>query len=313
MLQKKLYGMMALLICLVQLNLSAEIPFLGDCCSWDELFCDVGGLNYIGLDTGYRYDKVANRAVAYGADRPVFASTQEQNSVNSYILGVKGRYECHRIIFKGFYHYGWIGDGHYSEAGLRGCISGHVQDGSLAIGYALPSNCCWLTAFYAGWSYDGLRSKVRHTHGCRDSFHPNFGKTDIKTSICGPWVGSDVIFTPCTNFELTLAEELHWGRWSGENRYRDRHPRFEYGPIDGYSNSRSLHNMWGNVFRIEGLYKMCNCWEVGLNLDYTVWASSGHGRFNGREGEGDLALHHRKIIDVKWTSFSATATIAYAF
>lgn len=308
---KKLFGLVALLICVLQLNLSADIPFIGNCC-WDEMFCDVGGMNYLGLDTGYRYDKVSNRAVVYGHETAVYSATQEQDAVNSYILGLKGQYEWHRIVLKGFYHYGWVGGGHYHEEGLHGKLHGRLHDGSIAIGYAIPSDCCWMTVWYAGWSYDGLNTDANLRLHCNENTN-HFGKDRVHTRYRGPWVGTDVIFTPCCNFKLTLSEEIHYGRWNGESRF-SHEPGDDFGAIVGFSNRRSHHHMWANVFRLEGLYDFCDCWQLGLNLDYTVRASSGHGRICwSHRNEDTVRYSTKQVIDAKWTTFAATATIAYAF
>ena len=313
MLQKKLFGMVALLVCAVQLNLSANFSCF-DNCSLGDFFYDVGGLNYLSLDTGYRYDKVTNRAVLYGPATDVFATTQAQTAINSYILGVKGQYEFKRLLVKGNYHYGWIGDGDYFHGNQKGDLRGHLNDGSIALGFALPSqNCCWLTAFYAGYSYDGLHTHANKVRAPFAGALVNLGKITTKTTIKGPWFGSDIIFRPACDFTLIIGDDIHFGHWNGSNHFAAGDPGVSFGEIEGFSSNSNQHNMWGNVFRVEGYYKVYECWDLGFDLQYTRWVSSGHGRYTPVSSPLPTGITNNYIIDAKWASFSATATIAYVF
>jgi len=300
-------------MCAVQLNLSANFSCF-DNCSLGDFFYDVGGLNYLSLDTGYRYDKVTNRAVLYGPATDVFAATQAQTEINSYILGVKAQFEFKRILIKGNYHFGWIGSGKYLHEGQHGNLQGYLNDGSAALGFAFPSESCWLAAIYGGWSYDALFTTANHVIAPNTTALVNVGSIKTKTTIHGPWVGTDVILRPFCNTTFIIGDDIHFcGRWNGTNRFVNGAPGATFGEIEGFSSNRNQHNMWGNVFRFEGLYNFCHGLTVGFNLQYTHWISSGHGLYSPINSPLPTGVTINQITNVKWNSFSATATLAYEF
>ena len=307
--------MVAALLCTMQLTLSADICGIDfNNFSWDDIFYEVDDFSYLGIDTGYRYDKISNRAVLYGPTTDVFASTLEAKDVQSYILGVKGQYEFCRLLVKGNYHHGWVLDGSYLDGSFRGDdLGGHTNDASVALGFVFITNKCLISNIYAGWSYDELNFKAKDVTAPAGGVIVPIGDIRYRSRLNGPWIGTDIILRPTCETTVTIGTEAHWAEWNGKRLLPGADLGTGFGEITGFSNRFNHHHFTGAVFRLEGAYAIDSCLDLGLNFKFQGWTSSGRGRFSRVSTPLPTTFDTNNIIDLKWTSFSATAYIDYVF
>jgi len=269
---------------------------------------------YFALDTGYRWDRISNRATLGGLNVGVYGSTQKLKNINSYQLGGKGFWnliECAYIRGEG--HYGWTGKGKYSEGGYFGNTKGYTYDGKGALGwffYVAPS--IWF-APVVGYSTDALNLKATDIHVAINGHR--FHKKSIKAhqNFQGPFIGFDAFFVDDC-FDFSLSYEFHFARWRGERLIQGR----EYGnsPIFGittsFSNMRHLNHVYGNVFNFDFGYQFCNCWRIGLDLKFQSYYGDS-GKYKQTRRPIQPLFTYAKVDGLRWLSFASTLTLGRAF
>jgi len=269
---------------------------------------------YLALDTGYRWDRTSNRATFGGRNVSVKGSTQELKDINSYQLGVKGCWNFYEGSYlRGEGHYGWTGNGNYSEGGYTGHTKGHTFDGKGAVGYAFCVAPSILFAPVVGYSYDGLHLKA---HGIRVAINGiNYHKNPIKAhqSFRGAFLGFDAIFDVCGCLDFIFTYEFHFAKWNGERLIQGG----EYGnsPIFGtttaWSNVRNLNNVYGNFFSFDLGYQICG-WRLGLDLKFqSYYGRAGH--YKQTRGIVNELYTYHKVDGLRWLSFASTITLGKAF
>lgn len=280
------------------------------------VFATIEPQNYFCIDTGYRWDKISNRAVLYGDEPGVRSVSQIAKGLNSFLLGGKGRGTLFNTIYgKAMAHYGWMAhDGAYKEEGsMTGGISGHTVDATVAAGYLFPFGYCWGIAPLVGWSYDKLHVKGKHVHAAILGVSPNMGNISYKSRFQGPWIGFDLLFQPNCLWDFTFGYEWHYARWHGSRILSRGDLGISYGTTTGFSNVRDHHHLIGNVFSFEGSYIFRTNWSIGFGLRYQNWKSSQTGHYKRTTTPLDPAFTSRLITDVSWDSFSATGRLGYIF
>lgn len=274
-------------------------------------FCDFSG--DIRLDTGYRWDKLNNRVSLFGEDFPARVSSQELNHINTFLLGTVGHLVYKSWFLKGEYHYGWIGNGKYDEGGFNGKLHGHTVDGSAALGYIFPVNACIWFAPLAGWSYDSIRTNARHVRVGLNGSVVDVGGIQCRSRFQGPWIGTDIIFQPCCNFQIVLGHELHYAHYRGTRFLNDGELGEEFGITTGFSNVRKHKHMWGQLFRLDFSYMYCKMWDFGFELKYQTWNAAGNGRYKRTRVPTPPEVTSERLNDVEWQSFTATLHVGYMF
>jgi hypothetical protein len=264
------------------------------------------------LDVGYRWDKINNRVSLFGADE-ARVSSQTINHVNTFLLGATGYLAYDRLFIKGQYHYGWIGNGRYDEAGFVGKIHGHTSDALAGLGYLFQIHRCIWTAPIAGWSYDNLHMTAKHVRIGLDGVVSSVGNIVCRNRFQGPWIGFDVVFQPTQSYQFVLGHEFHYAHWRGTRWLSNGELGSAFGETTGFSNTRKHNNIWGQVFRLDVTYMVCQMWDCGLGLKYQSWSSCGNGNYKRTIVPVDPTITAKRVTDVDWESFTLTLHTSYMF
>lgn len=278
-------------------------------CLIPHAFSECQYCGYLWLDTGYRWDKISNRVNLFGENFGDRTSSQTAKQLNSFQLGVKGKFALNCWLLKGSYHHGWLADGRYDEAGFRGKARGHTNDALGGIGYYFCLNRCMWVAPLVGWSCDELNITGKNII---DEL-TNVGDIKYKSRFQGPWVGVDFTFQPSPCYWATFGYELHHADWHGTRLLEDGELGTNFGFTTGFSNKRRHKNIWGHVFELDGTYVFRECWNVGLSLKYQIWKAAGTGHYKRTIVPADPAITSKVVNDVEWESFSLMVHAGYAF
>lgn len=278
-----------------------------------KAYSEIEDINYLDLDTGYRWDKISNRVVLSGIGFGARVSTQMANKLGSYQLGLKGQYSYCQMLVKGSFHYGWIKGGRYDEGGFGGKAGGHTMDALGGFGYLFCISDCWGVAPLVGWSYDEIDVKGQSVKTPLDGVLLDIGDIKYKSRFQGPWLGADVFFEPTACSRISLGYEFHIAHWNGTRTLEQGELGTEFGTTTGFSNIRKLNPVLGNVFSLDGAYTFCGCWDFGIGLKYQIWKSVGSGRYKRTIIPTDPAITSQIVEDVEWNSFSLMFQIGYMF
>lgn len=270
-------------------------------------------LAYLVADTGYRWDKISNRASLSGVGFGARVSTETANKLNTFLLGAKGQLDICEWLIKGSAHYGWINSGRYDEGGFLGNADGHTIDASGGLGYYFNPCDCWGFAPFAGWSYDEIDVEGKHVRTPLNGSPIDIGTIKYRSKFQGPWIGIDFLFFEDFCYQISFGYELHHAHWRAARKLPGPDLGLDFGTTTGFSNVRTHNNIWGNVFHLEGIYSLNECWDIGLSFKYQIWKSAGSGRYRRTSTPLDPAITHAVIQDVSWESFTATANIGYVF
>jgi hypothetical protein len=267
------------------------------------------------IDSGYRWDRISNRATLGGVNSGIKGSTQKMRGINSYQLGGRGIWnfiECAYI--RGDGHYGWTGKGKYSEGGYFGNTKGYTFDGKGALGYFFCVAPSIWAAPVVGYSYDALNLKATNIHVAINDVVYHRNNIKAHQSFQGPFVGFDLFFdiNPCWDFAFSY--EFHFARWRGERLIQGR----EYGnpPLFGtttaYSNTRRLNSAYGNVFNFDLGYQFCDCWRLGLDLKYQFYNGDG-GKYKQTRRPIMPLYTYANVDGLRWLSFASIITLGRTF
>ncbi len=269
---------------------------------------------YVALDNGYRWDKISNHVSLGGPTATVQSSTQLLRQINSYQLGARGQWDYNDCLFvRADGHYGWVGDGKYSEGGFFGNSRGHTSDIEGAIGsYFLMHEGIWIAPF-VGWSYDSLQLKGEKISTAING--QTYHLSDIKAHqrFLGPFLGFDLLFQPNDCFTYLFAYEFHFSNWHGERLIQGHeYGNPPFGWTTGFSNVRNLNRVYGSVFRLEADYELCDCWTVGLELKYKFY-SGDNGKYSQTRRPLLKRFTYANVDGLWWRSFAATVSIGKVF
>ena len=287
------------LICLMVFALSAK----ASCTEFSS---------YLDFDTGYRWDRISNRATL-GGQTVLRSSTQEMKKINSYQIGGKLWLFCNCAFIKGEGHYGWVGEGDYSEGGFFGDIKGNTYDGKIALGnYYHLAKAVWASPT-VGYSWDGLNIKAEDIHTQINGVNYNLNDIKVDQRFRGPFIGFDIIYQ-AYNFDFAFNYELHFANWHGDRIIQGR----QYGnsPLFGlttaFSNKRHVKTVYGQVFNMNLGYTFCNCWRVGLDLKYQFYYGDS-GKYRQTKRPILPLVFYAKVDGLRWLSFAATVTLGRNF
>lgn len=262
---------------------------------------------YLAFETGYRWDRISNRAILGGSTVPAKGSTQLIRRINSWQVGGKAQFAtCNGVFVRGNGHYGWIFDGaKYSEGGLFGDSGGHTWDAEAAIGqYIWLSPGIWF-APVIGWSYDTLLLKGKNIRTAINGEFFRLRDIQAHQRVSGPFIGFDLNYQVNSCFDFLWGYEFHYAHWHGQRIIQGRdfgNPPF--GITTGYSNKRHLHDVYGQVFKLDASYQICDCWELGLGLKYQFFTGD-DGHYRQTKKRVISQYSYRKIDGLWWQSFAA--------
>lgn len=294
------------IFCLITLCLSGASAY-GELWGFSEL------QGYIALDNGYRWDKISNRATLGGPTATVKSSTQILKRINSYQLGGRGQlyfWDC--AFVKGSGHYGWVGDGKYSEGSFFGKSQGHTCDGQGALGYYYNLSPNIWVAPIVGWSYDALKLKGTGIKTAIDGIVYHMCSVRAHQQFSGPFVGFDLLFqTQC--YDFSFSYEFHYAHWHGQRLIQGgEYGNPPFGTTTGFSNQRRLNNVYGQVFNLQASYQFCDCWIVGLGLKYQFY-NGDFGKYRQTKRPILSQFTYANVDGLWWLSFASTLYIGRMF
>jgi hypothetical protein len=269
---------------------------------------------FIALDTGYRWDRISNRVTLGGPTTPVKGSTQILKKINSYQFGARGQWcFCDCAFVRGAGHYGWVWDGDYNEGGFLGDAKGYTYDAKAAVGYYFCMTTGVWMAPVVGWSYDALNLRGTDINTAIDGVVYNLDDIKAHQRFNGPFIGFDVVYEPCECYYFTFGYEFHYCHWQGQRLIQG--PEYgnpPFGSSTGFSNERHLNHVYGQVFKLDTSYELCNCWTVGLELKYQFFYGD-FGKYKQTERPLLSQFSYANVDALWWRSFALTIHVGNAF
>lgn len=295
---KRLYSIFtALLVCLSTASIYGE--------SW----------GYFALDNGYRWDRITQRAAIRGPTVSEKETTQTLKHINSYQLGGRIQWNvCEGLFLRGIGHYGWIFDGNYAEGNFRGRSKGHTYDIQGAMGYYLwLSPCVWF-APVAGWSYDALQLKGSHIKTVIEGVvYKDLNDIKAHQRFSGPFLGLDFVYRMGECVHFIFGYEFHYATWHGQRIIQGpeyREPIF--GITTGFSNTRHIDRVYGQVFKLDSTFQFCECWFIGVGLKYQCF-NGDFGKYKRTKTPLNSKYTHANVDGLWWHSFASTIYVGREF
>lgn len=328
--------------------------------------CGLEPVSEISLSGGWRRDnfkaEVENTQTAttvVGQSTTIIRSTYEQElklkNVDIWQIGGRLQFgfpECFcdcdyswlsQFYVKGYYYYGWISDGKYSDDTSDPYITditgdfhlgakthkGRTVDGSIALGYLIPVCDNFGVAPIGGWSYHQLRADLKDTFYSEGSdlseSRSNIDKR-FTTTWKGPWLGVEAVYYmdlcgSCLRFDL--GYEYHWGKWTGERTINEE--ATDYSACLYFNDKRHSKKVQGQVGYLTAWWPVCDCWEIGLGVNYNYFKARKGGQDPRNTTFNDLCdptqtttpttvyTYATKSKDVVWRSVGVTLDLGYRF
>lgn len=272
-------------------------------------------VGYFALDNGYRWDRISNRVTLGGPRFGPRGSTQKLRDINSYQIGGRGLLSfCGCTFLKGEGHYGWTGQGSYSEGGFFGNTSGHTYDGKGALGYYISMAPSIWIAPVIGYSYDALNLKGKDIHTDINSCRFHLSDINAHQRFHGPFIGFDALFEICGCYDFVFGYEFHFAKWHGQRLIdgREYDDSTLFGLTTAFSNKRTINNVYGQVLTFDLGYELCDCWRLGLNLKYQFYEGES-GKYKQTKRPILPLITYAKIDGLRWLSFASTVTLGTTF
>lgn len=278
------------------------------------IVASVESQDYVTIDTGYRWDKISNRVILGGATIPAKGATQLIRDINSYQLGAKGQWSfCDCAFVRGQGHYGWVFAGGYKEGGFFGNAEGYTYDLQGAVGYSFCLTPSIAFSPLVGWGFDAINVKGTDIHTAIDGHTYRLHDINAHQQFMGPLIGFDLVFNvnDCTNF--TFGYEFHYGHWHGDRNIQGKeYGNPPFGATTGFSNTREINQVYGQVFKLDLDYQFCDCWTAGLGLKYQFYQGDS-GDYKRTKTPLIPQYSYAKVKGLWWSSFASTITIGRAF
>lgn len=270
--------------------------------------------SFLALDNGYRWDKISNRVSLGGPTVTVRNTTQTLRKLNSYQLGGRGQWSfCNGGFIRANGHYGWVFGAEYDEGPFDGDVKGHTYDIEASFGKYYCLNSCIGFAPVIGWSYDAFIVKGEDISVAIEGEVFDLSNIKANQRFSGPFIGFDFVFQPNSNYTILFGYEFHYAHWHGDRIIEgEEYGNPPYGTTTGYSNTRHLDGVLGNVFKLDTSYTFCNCITVGLELKLRFFRGD-FGRYKQTEVPIIPEFTYRNVDDLAWTSFATTAYIGTTF
>lgn len=303
-------------------------------------------MGQVTLEAGYRQDQLQWKHAVPSRD-PIFETSSKFKNIDIFELGLRAdaTLGCNFYVRAQGY-WGWILDGDYqsslkthptpyiasfddvsialeARSENRASISdNYVWGGEFGLGYSIYfCDCSMMLAPVIGYSFDEQSISVndngaRFGNGSNLFFSENNNccQSDTVFRWYGPWVGLDFYYRPvCECWSLWAEVEYHWGAFNG---------RRHNGGLEIEKSKQHSSNMQGWVFAIGAEYDFCNCWTLGLELEFEDFSANRHHRtdFNcvigdfGDEGYiSSLSSNDRSRHSFDWNSYAVKLTVGRNF
>lgn len=220
---------------------------------------------------------------------------------------------CDNIYLRGSVDYGWITSGKihqnfeidgernsfdesFNGIGSKRHVKGNVWDGKLAVGYqfkwcdeslslAPVVGYSWHgnelrndnddSSYYSdsSYGYDYSSSYSSYSSSSSSSGSSGSDKHKIHQRWIGPFVGFDLDYRVCCDWNLFLSYEYHWADYYAKERFTSFDVNEALGGGSCSINKNHIHgkNAWGNVFGFGVEWDLCDCWKVGLRGEFQWW------------------------------------------
>lgn len=208
-------------------------------------------------------------------------------------------------FIKGYYYYGWITGGHFSNEEIRGKERGNTKDAQGGIGFVYPLFYRWALAPQVGWAFNQQKT-ILH-----DASPPEFEKLRFLSMWNGPWIGIDFIYER-NCFTLSGGYEFHLTDWRGSWVL---HKALS----DAFSDKRKVGTAYGHVIHLNGSWDFAMHWDLNLELKYQNWQTRGIGNLNSKEEAlftsslGSAVTLVNFVQKVFWHSWGAALNLGYHF
>lgn len=270
--------------------------------------------SYVALDVGYRWDRITNRVSMGGHTVPERSSSQTLKNLSSYQIGARGQWGfCGGAFLRGIGHYGWVLNGDYKEGGFSGDARGYTYDLQAAAGYYFCLNPFVEVAPIVGWSYDALNLKGSDIFIAMNNIKYELSDIKAHQRFSGPLVGFDILyhFDECTEF--TFGYEFHYANWHGDRSIQgEEYGNPPFGTTTGFSNTRHIDRVYGQVFKLDGTYHFWDCWQAGVALKYQFYTGD-FGKYKQTKIEIPSQYSYANVDGLWWRSFAATFYVGTTF
>lgn len=295
-----------------KLDYSCEPPICpqvcGCPCPVDESEC-LRLYTYFLVDGGYRFDRITNETgIQFPNNFEMFDYSTIAKNLQVFEVGGKGliAFDSHWYA-RGFYYYGWIVDGDFSEPSLKGKQNGNTQDGLGGFGYLAPINQTCSLGFLGGWAFDEQETILREA-----SLNP-FNGLKFTSIWNGPWLGLDFYARNRNGFLFNLGYEFHGANWRGSWL-------LEHHSSLAYSDQRRGGIAFGHVVYADFLW-FINChFLIDLEVKYQNWSlqsvgivnSSGSVPFSSSPVCGPVCAT-TFVKEATWESIGVSLNLGYSF
>ncbi len=280
------------------------------CCDEPEEFDCIRLQSYILAHGGYRFDKVqCKTGILFPNNFEMVDDLLTAKNLQIYETGGRAlfAFDPHWYI-RGFYSYGWIVHGHYSELFLRGKQKGNTQDGLGGLGYLNQINRNCALGVLGGWAFD---EQVTKLHDANESPFNGMKFTSIWN---GPWLGLDFFAQWSRAFLFNLGYEFHLADWRGSWILQEKNPL-----PNAFSDERKGGLAFGQVVYGDLNWNFCHFW-LNLAFKYEYFATQSTGTLNSTGSvpfdSAPISGPVSAVTFVKranWTSYGAALNLGYSF
>jgi len=209
---------------------------------------------------------------------------------------------------KGFYSYGWITSGTFSNPPISGKLGGFTQDALAGLGYLFTINPSCSLGVLGGWGFDEQETRLKNANPSQ------FGNLEFQSIWNGPWLGLDFFAWKQSRMKVNLGYEFHWTNWSGAWTLEQELPT-------AFSDCRKAGMSFGQVAYFDLRWDSClSNWRVDLEFKYQNWSTQSSGYLNSRQmaefGSAPIVGPVSAITFIKeatWVSYGVSLNIGYSF
>jgi hypothetical protein len=231
-----------------------------------------------------------------------------------------------QLYLRGHFYYGWAGtSGKYSKNMTivnpvdsthhkdRSKIhKGRSLDGNIALGFLYPVCDEWGIGPVVGWSYQQTRVSMKDviSDGENDPIQNGF---TFKNTFAGPFIGLDFFYYLCEyNVSFAAGYEFHWARWNASKTLKGEDGRV----CRPFSDRRHDNDGNGHRVYLDTRYTWCECWDVGLGLEYDYFYTKG-GKLTPKNGSfeeiGCFPNEKHRVHRAALHAYSVKLDVGYRF
>lgn len=264
---------------------------------------------YLLVHGGARFDRIdCTTGMIFSNNFEMLDDELTARKLRIYETGVKALVAFNDDLYiRGFYSYGWICRGNFSDSVLKGNQQGRTQDGEAGLGYLILINPRCSLGFIGGWGYDEQETHLKNANA------PIFNGLKFQSIWNGPWLGFDFFARGNSRFLLNLGYEFHLTNWRGAWLLEREVP-------EAFSDRRKGGMSFGHVVYSNFSWKFCTHFQAEVEFKYQNWSTQSTGFINSTANAGfdsDPVIGPVAIItfikEASWTSYGLSLNIGYFF